>query len=371
MRWKLLAGNVIAVLLVGVLGWFLVKGQASEALVRDVEPSVQRAQALLDAVRAQDGDDLLDAVEDIAASNTVDAVFTADNEGTARAAAFDTAEALVRQLSTLPRRNRAPELVWLFNAEGVVLARNADRNIDTRRNLRTEFPAVAHALEGNGTDVRDYLRNGEQGWLEAAVVLVRRDGRVRGGLVVGFTVADSAARSTAERIGVDVGYLFRENGRITVQSLSAGGQGEKEQLVAWANSPASGGDNIFRSRVRFRIQLGGEQYLAQVMPMPGAYSQQAGAIVLRSITDATSPAGEVALPVLLVLLLGLLIVVVVNLAITATLQKHIEQVEAALLQMIQGNDQARVEVKDEELGGIITNINTLVDRLTGNGEEGG
>ena len=50
MRWKLLAGNVIAVLLVGVLGWFLVKGQASEALVRDVEPSVQRAQALLDAL---------------------------------------------------------------------------------------------------------------------------------------------------------------------------------------------------------------------------------------------------------------------------------------------------------------------------------
>lgn len=368
MRWKLLAGNIIAVLLVGVLGWFLVKGNAEDALVRDVEPSVQRAQALLDAVQAQQGDDLLEAVQRASEAPGVTAAFTADSESDARVSAFAAAETLVQQLASLPRRNRAPELVTLFNAEGIVLARNADRNLDAGRNLRREFPAVAHALEGTGANVRDYIHNGDQGWLEAAIVPVRRDGRVRGGLLVGFAVADSAARANADRIGVDVGYLFRENGRVTVQSLSAGSQREKEQLVQWANSPAAGGENLFRSSARVPIRLGDETYLAQVMPMQGVYSQQAGAIVLRSINDAKAPAGGVANPILLALALGLIIVVVVNLAVTAVLLRHIEDVENTLLQMIQGNDQIRVEVKDVELGGIVTNINTLVDRLSGSDE---
>jgi len=362
MRWKLLAGNVIALFVVGLLGWFLVKGRAQEALTRDVAPSVQRAQALLDAVRAQDADLLLDSAQEAGGSSVVETVFAADNESAAREAAFRAAESLGRQFVSLPRRGRPPELLAFVNEEGRVLARNADRNLDVGRNLRSEFPAVARALEGH--PVRDYIRYGEQGWMEVAVVPVRREGRVRGALVVGFNVADSAARSDAERIGVDVGYLFREGGRLTVQSLSAGSQREKEEMVAWVNSPAAGGENIFRSRNRFSVQLGGSEYLAQVMPMPGAFTQQAGAVVLRSLTAARSPAGDLALPVLLAMALGIAIAVGVNLAVTASLQKNVEAIEGTLLQMIQGNDQVRVEVKDEELGGIVTNINTLVDRLT-------
>ncbi len=362
MRWKLLAGNVVAIIVVGLLGWFFVEGRARAALSRDVEPSVQRAQALLEAVRAQDGDLLLSAAQEAGSASATETVFAADNESAARESAYRAAETLGRQFVSLPRRGRPPELLAFLNEEGRVLARNADRNLDVGRNLRQEFPAVARAL--GGFPVRDYIRYGEQGWLEVAVVPVRREGRVRGALVVGFTIADSAARSDAERIGVDVGYLFREGNRLTVQSLSAGSQREKEELVAWVNSPAAGGENIFRSRIRSHITLGGNEYLAQVMPMPGAFTQSAGAVVLRSLTAAREPAGDLALPVLLAMALGLVIAVGVNLALTAMQQKKIEEIEGTLLQMIQGNDQVRVEVKDEELGGIVTNINTLVDRLT-------
>jgi hypothetical protein len=315
MRWKLLAGNVVAIIVVGLLGWFFVEGRARAALSRDVEPSVQRAQALLEAVRAQDGDLLPSAAQEAGSASATETVFAADNESAARESAYRAAETLGRQFVSLPRRGRPPELLAFLNEEGRVLARNADRNLDVGRNLRQEFPAVARAL--GGFPVRDYIRYGEQGWLEVAVVPVRREGRVRGALVVGFTIADSAARSDAERIGVDVGYLFREGN-----------------------------------------------------PMPGAFTQSAGAVVLRSLTAAREPAGDLALPVLLAMALGLVIAVGVNLALTAMQQKKIEEIEGTLLQMIQGNDQVRVEVKDEELGGIVTNINTLVDRLTNVDGEG-
>ena len=39
MRWKLLVGNIVAVLLVGVLAWALTQSRAADALVTDIAVS--------------------------------------------------------------------------------------------------------------------------------------------------------------------------------------------------------------------------------------------------------------------------------------------------------------------------------------------
>ncbi len=368
MRWKLLVGNILAVLIVGLASWVVVKDRAAQSLVRDAEPSVLRAQWLLEAVRAQDGNLLLDAAQTAARSPGVDGVYAADNESAQRAAAFPVAEDISRQMASIPRRSRPAELVALVNAEGVVLARNIDRNVDQHRNLAREFPAVAHALAGaTGNVVHDYLRNNEQGWLEVAVVPVVREGHVRGALVVGFTVADSAARSDASRIGVDVGYLFREGEHMTVQSLSAGQQREKGELQTWANTPG----NVLGSHQRARLNLGGSEFLVMSVTMPGVFSQRSvGAVVLRNVTDARAPSGDVAFPILLLMALGLAVVIGVNLYIAAYMQKPIEQIEESLLQIINGNQQVRIEITHDELGGVVYRINQLVAQLTGEGDEG-
>lgn len=371
MRWKILAGNVVTVVLISLIAWFLVKGRASEALLQDVAPSVMRSVALLEAVRAQDGDLFVEAVEAAARSAEVGTVYTGDSESAQREAAFAVSQGVSRQLATLPRRNRPAELVVLLNAEGRVLARNAERNLDAGRDLRTEFAAVRQAFEGaTGHSVRDFIRYGDQGWMEIAVVPVIAEGRIRGGVLAGFAVADSAARNDAERISVGVGYIFREGNRYTVQSLSVGSQREKEELVTWANSPAAGGEQLIRGRSEVRLRLGGQDYLARMMPMPGAFTQQAGAIVLRSLTEAQAPAGNVAFPVLATMLLGLAMAIGYNLFVAQYFEKPIEQIEEGLLTIVNGNTQHRINVEHAELGGIVYRINQLVASLTGEGDEG-
>ncbi len=366
MRWKLLVGNIVAVLLVGILGWYLSRSKAAEELESGVSPSVERATALLDAVRAQDGDQLVDAVESATHTPDVAAVLAADSESAQRDAAFTFSESMARQIGAeIPRRGRPADLVAVLSADGRVVGRNADRRLDAGRNVRQEFPAVAHALSApRGHVVRDYIRYGEQGWLEVAVAPVIVGEQIRGGLLVGFVLADSAARSDAQRVGVEVGYLFRDGESCMVQSLTVGQQREKEQLRTWCNQ--RGLQNLLRGRQTVRLTLGDDEFLAISIPMPGAYSVgNAGAVVLRSITAAREPANDVVLPVLLVTLLGLLLVVGVNLYVAMYIEKPIEQIEDGLLQIINGNREHRINVEHAELGGIVYRVNQLVSELTG------
>lgn len=371
MRWKLLVGNVAAVILMGILAWVLVRSRASEALVTDLEPSVQRSTALLEAVRTQDGDQLIDAVESTSHGPDLAAVFAIGTDSERRDAAFTFAEGAARQIgSQIPRRGRPAELVALVGSDGKVIGRNSERRLDADRNVGTEFPAVTAAMAGpQGRTVRDFIRYGEQGWLEIVAVPVLQNDRVLGALLVGYSVADSAARSDAQRVGVDVGYLFRENDRYTVQSLSVGQQTEKEQLRAWANGQGAGLQAMFRGRQRMTITLGDSQFLAMVMPMPGAFTpQNAGAVVLRSITAAQAPAQDVAFPVILAMLLGLVIVVGYNLALSRYYERPIEEIEESLLKIINGDRNHRINVEHPELGGIVYRVNQLISELTGEEE---
>jgi HAMP domain-containing protein len=370
MRWKLVVGNVLAVLLVGILGWMLSRGRASEELATDVAPSVDRATSLLDAVRAQDGDQLVDAVEAATHAPDIAAVLSADSESAQRDAAFTFSEAMARQIGAqIQRRGRPADLVAVLSPDGRVLGRNADRRLDAGRNVGQEFPAVAHALSApRGHVVRDYIRYGEQGWLEVAVAPVMVDDHIRGGLLVGFVLADSASRSDAQRIGVDVGYLFREGDGCMVQSLSVGQQREKEQLRAWCTQRQL--QTLLRGRQSTTLTLGDDQYLAMTIPMPGAYSAgSAGAVVLRSITASRAPANDVAFPMLLAMLLGLVVSVGYNLYIAMYFEKPIEQIEDGLLQIINGNREHRINVEHAELGGIVYRVNQLVGELTGVDED--
>ncbi|MEZ4392976.1 MAG: hypothetical protein R3A48_17965 [Polyangiales bacterium] len=359
MRWKLLIGNLIAVLIVGLVGWRLAFNNAAEALVVDIDPSVDRGVQLLAAVRDQAGEALLDAVEVGAASPELAAVFAQESESARRDAAFAFAEQQARAYARLPGRNRPADLVAVIDDAGRVIARNVERNQDVNRDLRGQFPAVARALTGpRGAKVRDYIHYSEQSWFEVAVVPVMGEGHPRGALLVGFTPADSAARNDASRVGVGVGYVFREGERFTVQSLSVGQQAEKEQLSRWLGAQ---GANLFGARTRHTLTLGGQEYRLAAMPMPGASDGRVGgAVVLRSLTQARAPATDVAAPVLLATLLGVLLVTAYNLYLALYLQKPIEQIEDGLLQVINGNPHHRIQVEHEELGGVIYRVNQLL-----------
>ena len=157
---------------------------------------------------------------------------------------------------------------------------------------------------------------------------------------------------------------------VPTQRQRPGGSGDKRTgTPCVVRSSCEVSATIGSEKVTFK--LGAEDYLATVVPMPGAYTAgNAGAVVLRSITAARAPAGGVAFTILLATLLGLLIVVGFNLYLAFYMEKPIEQIEDGLLQIINGNREHRINVEHPELGGIVYRVNQLVSELTGVEEEG-
>jgi hypothetical protein len=258
MRWKILAGNVVTVVLISLIAWFLVKGRASEALLQDVAPSVMRSVALLEAVRAQDGDLFVEAVEAAARSAEVGTVYTGDSESAQREAAFAVSQGVSRQLATLPRRNRpagargaaqrrragcwraTPSATWTWAATCAPSSPPYARPSTGRRPLRARLhPLWRAGLDGDRRGAGHRARAASA----AACSWASRSPTARRATTASASAwawGTSSARATATRCS---------------RSRWAR-QREKEELVTWVNSPAAGGESS-SAAAPVRLTLGG------------------------------------------------------------------------------------------------------------------
>lgn len=379
MRWKAIAGNVLAVLLAGLLSWLVVRGQVSDALERDVAPSVERGVDLFEAMRTAEGEQFKTLVATGAERADVRAVFALGTASERNQAAFQLAQAYGRELGSSfpPRRPREADIVALANAEGRVLARNVDPNQDRDRNLRAEYEAVDQALAGTGNVTRDYLKYDQQKWYDVAVAPVRSEGRVVGLLIVGYEIGDSVAREESQRLGADVGYLIRDGNRFILESLSFGAQGDKEALLNWLNGEGNAAQVLASdSRGPAReLTISGDTWRASLRAMPSVIrptrqgAVRPGFIVMRNATAARAPAGSTTVPILIFTGFGLLLVLGYNVYLANYMLRPIEQIEEGLLRIINGDRDFRIELQHAELGGIIYRVNQLVSELTGAEEE--
>jgi HAMP domain-containing protein len=380
MRWKLIAGNVLALLLVGLLAWVLVRGQVADALAREVDPSVQRSVGLFDAVRTAEGEQFKNVVSDGAQRADLRQIFSRGTVSEQAAEAFDFAQRYSREIGRQypPGRPRDADVVAVLNAEGRVLARNVDANQDRNRDLRTEYEVVEYALGGGGRVARDFLKYDQQKWYDVALAPVMVDGQLRGLLLVGYEIGDSIAAEDKRRLGADVGYLFREGNQFALHSLSFGTQAEKDELLRWANSPEANLAALFNSDAASPVRdvtIGGDTWRLSAQAMPGVHrptrpgASRPGFLVLQNLSDARAPATGATLPILWLMLVGLLLIVVYNIGVANYLLQPIEQIEEGLLRIINGDRNHRIEIQHAELGGIVYRINQLVSELTGAEEE--
>ncbi|MEI8258547.1 MAG: hypothetical protein WCJ30_22975, partial [Deltaproteobacteria bacterium] len=295
MRWKLIAGNVFAVLAISLITWLVVRGQVSDALSRDVDPQVQRSVGLFDAVRAAEADRFRNAVADATDRPDLQQIYALQSTTEQSAAAFTFSQSLARDMGTgFPSRHpREADIVAVTDAEGHVLARNVDRNQDRRRDLRAEYEVVQYALSGGGHVARDILKYDQQRWYDIAIAPVVIGGTLRGLVLVGYEIADSIATEDRRALGVDVGYLIRDGNQFIMYSLSFGTQSEKDELLHWANRP---GNDVVGDRPTDLqdITLNGQTYRISAKAVPGVFRPQAGPahagfIVLENLTAARAP----------------------------------------------------------------------------------
>lgn len=375
MRWKLIAGNVIAVLLVGIMTWLIVRGQVADALARDVDPSVERSVGLFDAVRTAESDRFRNAVANATERQDLQAIYGLGTSTEQATAAFAFAQTFSREIGAeFPSRHpREADLVAVTDAEGHVLSRNVDRNLDRNRDLRTEYEAVGYALSGTGHVARDFLKYDQQHWYDVAIAPIVVGGTLRGVILVGYEIADSIAAEDKRALGSEVAYLIRDGNQYSLYSLSFGTQSEKDELLRWANAQGANVVSDRASPVR-DVVLNGQTYRVATQTMPGIFRPQngpahAGFFVLQNVTAARAPANSTTMPILLLMGLAIALVVVFNILMANWLLSPIEQVEEGLLRIINGDREHRLEMQHEELGGIIYRVNQLVSDLTGAEEE--
>ncbi len=379
MRWKLIAGNVAALMIASLIALFWVRSSVTQKLSSEVGPTVERSVALFDAVRTAHGDRYRALVSPLANTDDARGVYSATTDTAQGDAAFALAQRLARTIGETypPTRPRPADLVAITNNQGRVLARNIDRRAENNRDLRTDFEAVATALQ-TGQVQRDYVRYDGQKWFDVVFSPIRSEAGVLGLLVVGYELSDSVAAEDRVRLGLEVGYLVRENDRFAVQSLSFGTQTEKTALLTWANNPATNLAAVFNSEGNSGIrdlEIDGHTWRIAARSFPNLHrptragAVRPGFVVMSDVTAAQSPATELVLPILYLSIFALVLMILYNLFLANYLLQPIETIEEGLLRVISGEQNHRIELQHAELGGVVYRVNQLLQQLSGEEEE--
>ena len=112
MRLKLIAGNLIIVLLVGLGSYLVVRTQLRAALVQELKDGIGDDSELFGRSWRADGARLAEGVSKRASSKSVRTVFTASGESNRRRRAFDAAQSVSKWFGDPARgRNEKPHTV--------------------------------------------------------------------------------------------------------------------------------------------------------------------------------------------------------------------------------------------------------------------
>jgi hypothetical protein len=347
MRPKLIAGNLVIVLLVGVGSYLVVRTQLRAELSNQLEEGIGNDSELFARSWRANGARLAEGVSNRVASNSVRNVFTASGEAKRRGRAFEAAQDVSKWFQNPARgRRERPHIVAVIDETGRVIARDTDRNRMFGEPLLNQVPVL-----------RAVLKRG-----------VRNDqGGVVGALLVGYDLSNGFAKQEAALIGHDLLFIMPER----IYSTSTPVDVRDALQGALYSSPLDSGTNAAlqgKPTLPWTATLAGDEYVGVTAALPMARGVEAGYVVLAHHGKHTALAG-VATMILWLTLLGLLGVAIYGFIIANNIMEPIEQMEDDILAVINGRGDVRLEVETAELGGLSYRVNQLINLFTGVAEE--
>ncbi len=366
MRLKIIAGNLVAVLLLGLLSYVVVGSDLELALADRVTQQIGNDQALLDRSLRLLSLDFVDQVKRRATDGDVKLVFTAlDDEGR-RTRAFDAAERSSAWLGDPARGTRGrPDIVLITDDSGKVLARNADRNRMYGMKLDTSLPVVAAALR-DGEARHDVWKKTDEGKvLELAVAAVRSDeGTIVGTLVVGYDLSNGLAQSEGKVLGGrDVAFVVDDKvySSSFTESVAKQLRGFLFGQAMAATHDAMGGT----TSAAWTATLEGESYVGVLAPLPTATQSGVAYAVLANRSQSVAIVSESIGTVILLTIVFALVVLAYGFMLGNAIVKPIEELEEGVLAVINGNTDLRLDTSNTEYGGLAYRINQLLNVFTG------
>lgn len=367
MRTKIIAGGAIAVLLVGLGSYFMVKSNVESAFLAEVDSRISSDQILLARSIRLTASDLLGEVNGQADQAPLGEVFNALDEPRRRDRGFEQAERVARWFGDPARGHGGPpELVAITDDTGHVVARNADRNRMYNEDLAHALPAVQHALQGDpSADV--WQKQDENKVLVIAVSPIRSaEGRIVGTLLVGYDLSNGFASTEADVLGRDVAFVSND----AVYSSSLDGAGQADALREYLFGPASAATTAARDSGTpsdaWIATLGGTEYVGVVGPL-GLPTGHVAIVVMADRSAQHAKAGAVNI-ILGLMIAGLLIAIIYGFILGTSLLRPIEQMEESVLAIINGRTDMRIQIESQEFGGLAYRINQLLNVFTGTPE---
>jgi hypothetical protein len=366
MRLKIIAGNLVAVLLLGLVSYVVVGSDLRTHLGKKVEAQLGNDQALLERSLRLTALEFVKLVKERAATPDVRAVFAALDEDGRRTRAFESAERNASWFGDPARGTRGtPAIVIITDDTGKVLARNVDRNRMYGMRLDTALPGVRRALK-NGEATHDVWKKDDEGkLLEMAASPVHGDeGQIVGALVVGYDFSNDFAASEGKRLGNhDVAFIVDDK----VYSSSFDESVAKQLRTYLFGDGTTATKTALAGNVSepFATSIGGADYVGMVAPLPEASSAKVAYAVLANRTAASAYGTDATKIILVLMVICSLIVLAYGFMIGNSIVRPIEEIEEGVLSIINGNTELRLETNNPDLGGLAYRINQLLNVFTG------
>ncbi len=371
MRTKMIAGNLIAVLVVGLVSYLVVSSELEATFLAQVDGSITQDHQLLDQTWRLAGLELAEQVTEQASEDDTRDVFTALDEADTRSRAFRRATAILDWFSRRNRNTRgAAELVVITNDDGLIIARSQDRNRMNGEDLTQTLSTLEGVLEhgGSALDVWEF-DSGQQKVLQTAIAAIvdPATGQPMGAVVVGYDMSNGMASRAGDLIGRDVAFVYGE----AVYSSSLDGEVVDQlrgvlfgaQRAATAAALAPGG----AASEPWLAEIGGDQYAGVIGPASNAASTQVAMVVLGNRTEEAAKASATNM-ILIMTGVGAILVLVFGFLLAGSFLKPIEQMEEGVLAVINGRTDLRLDIESAELGGLAYRINQLLNVFTGTPE---
>ena len=367
MRLKLIAGNLVIVLLVGLGSYLVVRTQLQSELSKELEGRIGDDSELFARSWRADGARLSEGVANRANSNAVRNVFAAMGESKVRRRAFEAAQDVSKWFQD-PARGRGgrPHIVALIDETGRVIARDTDPNRMFGEPMLNKVPVLRGVLKRGAS--RYGIWSLDDKLLQVGVAAVRNEqGGVVGALLVGYDLSNGFAQQEARVLGHEL--LFVRDDRIYSTSTSVDVRDALQdalfsQPLVNSTKAALGG----KPTLPWTASLAGDEYVGVTASLPMAKGVEAAYVVLANQAKHTALAG-VANMILWLTLLGLLGVAIYGYIMANNVMEPIEQMEDDILAVINGRGDVRLEVDTPELGGLSYRVNQLINLYTGVAEE--
>jgi hypothetical protein len=360
MRWKIILVNGGIVMVLSLLSFFLVRSSLGAAASN---PSEQRRELgrALQAANAQLSVDALRLERWIAQKAAGTSLASVYSAGTASARSdAATAEANRLRDSAVAEAEFAkmsPSLVLMVDAEGVGVGRNGSQLMrgDT---VGAAYPDLVAALKAGTAGSALWVNKQRQEQLLVAYAPVRDTaGAVLGAVILGVPLNDDSLNRTSELTsGKSLALTIGEAGSI---ATSGGGLSVADAKAAVAGALAG--------NLSFATSASGETIFA-ALPLSGFGSSSA--VLVGAIPSSTIPNLDALLwPLFAVGGLGLLLVVIGGVLLGAYISKPVAEIEEGLLLIMNGQQDLRFDLEHEELGGLTSRINGLLNTILGVPEE--